>query len=68
MDNWGERGGKKDTPLPKVCDTYSTITKLSTVLLYVKKTTKHMNRVAHSLSSPDISIFSSEISKFSQKV
>ena len=58
---WG--GGQKG-PLLKFCHTYPTKMKLETVILYLKKTLKYMNHVTHLLSSANISIFSSEISKF----
>ena len=51
---WGEKKG----PLPKICHTYPTMIKLGTVILYLKKTGKHMSHVAHPLSSADISISS----------
>ena len=60
-DGWG--GGQKSS-LPKFCHTYPTKMKLDTVIPYLKKTLKYMNHVTHLLNSADISIFSSEISKF----
>ena len=58
---WG-RGQKG--PLPKICHTYPTMMELGTVIPYSKKIQKNMNHVIHPLSSADIGIFSSEISKF----
>ena len=50
-------------PLHKICHTYPTIMKLDTVIPYLKRTKKYMNHNTHPLSSPNISIFSSEVSK-----
>ena len=58
------RGDGKKAPLPKICHTYPTKMKLSTVILYPKKIKKYMNHVTRPVSSADISIFSPEISKF----
>ena len=58
-------GGAKKAPPPKIYHTYPTIMKLSTVIPYLKKIQKHMNRVKHPVSSAEISIFSPEIIKFS---
>ena len=57
------RGGGKNTPLPKICHTYPKVMKFGTVITYLKKIKKHMNNVTNPLSSADISIFSPEISK-----
>ena len=46
--------------LNPIQDAYATMTKLSTVVSYLKKIPKNKNHVTH----PDISIFSPEISKF----
>ena len=56
-------GGQK-VPLPKICHTYPTMTKLGTVIAYLKKIQKYMDHVTQPLTSADISIFSPEISKF----
>ena len=34
---WGGGGGGKNVPLPKICHTYPTITKLGPVIPYLKK-------------------------------
>ena len=47
--------GAKRLPLPKISHTYPTMTKLGTAIPYLKDTT---------FSSPDISMFSPENSKF----
>ena len=64
MDDGG-RGGQKALPLPKICHTYPTMRKLDTVIPYLKKiqSKKYMNHMTHFLSSADIRIFSSKISK-----
>ena len=36
---WGREGGQKD-PLPKICHTNSTMMRLGTVILYLKKNQK----------------------------
>ena len=60
---WAAQGwrdeGAKDPHFPKICYTYPTVIKLGTVTLCLKKIKKYIyiNRVAHSLSSADISIF-----------
>ena len=60
---WGEGGGGHKGPIPKFCHTYLRMTKLDTVIPYLKKIQKiYLNHVTHFLSSTDISIFSSEIS------
>ena len=51
-------------PLPKICHAYPTMMKFGTVIPYQRKIQKPTNHVIHSLSSPDISIFSPKISKF----
>ena len=62
---WGcSRMGAKTPPLPKICHTYPTMMKLSTVMLYQGRLKKYMIHVTHPLSCADISLFSSEISKF----
>ena len=38
-DGWGG-GGAKRFPLPKICHTYAKITKLDTVIAYLKKIKK----------------------------
>ena len=37
---WWRGGGGQKGPLPKICHTYPTMTKLSTTILHVKKTQK----------------------------
>ena len=37
---WGEWGGDKKAPLPKICHTYPTMMKLGTVIPYPKKIQK----------------------------
>ena len=56
-------GGKKHPSLPKICHTYPTMMKLSTVIPYLKKIQKIYKSHETSLSSANISIFSPEISK-----
>ena len=56
-------GGQK-VPLLKICDTYSTMVKLGTVIPYLEKIQKIYEHVTHPSSSADISIFSPEISNF----
>ena len=57
-------GGPK-SPLPKICDTYSTMMKLGTVIPYLKKIPKvYESRDTPLESSLDINNFSPEISKF----
>ena len=57
-------GGPK-SPLPKICDTYSTMMKLGTVIPYLKKIPKvYEPRDTPLESSLDINNFSPEISKF----
>ena len=51
---WGEA---KRAPVPKICHTYPTMIKFSTVIPYLKKIQKIYN-------SRDISVFSPEITKF----
>ena len=51
---WGEA---KRAPVPKICHTYPTMKKFSTVIPYLKKIQKIYK-------SRDISVFSPEISKF----
>ena len=58
------RWGCKKATFPKICHTYPTMMKLSTVTPYLNKIQKYMNYVTHPLISADISIFSPEISKF----
>ena len=60
-DGWG---GRQKFPLPKICHTYPAKMKLDTVIPYLKEVLKYMDHVTDVLSSADISIFSSEISKF----
>ena len=50
-------GGAKRALLPNICHTYPTVMKLGTVIV-------HVNHVTNPFISADISIFSSEISKF----
>ena len=59
-------GGAKRSPLPKIGHTYPAMMKLGMVIPYLtlRSFKKYMNHVTNSLSSADISIFSSEISKF----
>ena len=58
-------GGKQKGPFLKIGHTYPTMIKLGTVIAYLKKIQKiYTNDVTHLLSSADISIFSSKISKF----
>ena len=57
-------GGSKKAPLPKICHTYPTMMKLGTVISYLKKIQKYMNHVTHHLRFADISIFSTDVSKF----
>ena len=49
-------GGNKRPPLPKICHTHPTTTKLGAVIPYLKKF-ECMNHVTHSLSSADVHIF-----------
>ena len=56
---WGR--GVKNVPLPKICHTYPTMMKLSTVIPYLKKI---QNIYESRDTPPDFSIFSEEISKF----
>ena len=57
--------GQKGPLFPEICHTYPTMMKRGTVIYYLKKTQNiYMNFVTHSLGSADISIFSSEFSKF----
>ena len=56
--------GKKAFPLSKICHTYPTMMKLSTVLPDLRRIQKYMNHMTHPLSSAEISIFSLKISKF----
>ena len=55
-------GGQKGPS--RICNTYPTMMKLVTFIRYLKKIQKYMNHVTHPLTSADISILSSEISKF----
>ena len=55
--------GWQKVPHSKVYHTYPTMMKLGSYILS-KEEPKNMNRVAHPLSSLDISNFSPEISKF----
>ena len=68
MDPFGAGNGYggvgKKAPLPKIFHTYLIVMKLGTFIPCWKKTKKYLNHVTHSLSWADISIFSSEISKF----
>ena len=58
-------GGAKRPPIPKICYTYPTVMKLVTVINYLKKIQKiYESRVTRPLTSADITIFSTEISKF----
>ena len=59
-DRWGP---KKATPSLKSV-TYLRMKKLDTVISYLKKIQKYLNHVTHSLRSPNICIFTSEIRKF----
>ena len=57
--------GRKGPLFPKICHTYPAMMKRGTVIYYLKKTQNiYMNLVTHRLGSADISIFSSEFSKF----
>ena len=56
--------GAKRLSLPKICHTFPRMIWNLTVIPYLKKKKKNMNHVTHTLSSADISIFSSESSKF----
>ena len=60
----GGGGGGTKSPLPKICHTYPKMIKLGTVIAYLKKIHKYMDRVTEHLTSADISIFSPKISKF----
>ena len=40
----GGEGGQKAPPLPKICHTYPTMMKLSTIILYLKKIKKYESR------------------------
>ena len=60
----GFRGTKKSHPLFKIYHTYATIMKLWHICNLPKEDPKNINHVTHPVSSADISIFSSEISKF----
>ena len=52
-------------PLPKICHTYLTVMKLSTVIyILCKEDPKNMNHVTHPLSSADISIFHQKTANF----
>ena len=51
-------------PLPKICQTYTAIMKLDTLITYLKKIKKSINHMTHLLISGDISIFLSEIRNF----
>ena len=46
-------GRSKRLTLPKICHTYPAMMKLGTVVPYLKKVPKNMNRVTHPLSSAD---------------
>ena len=62
---WGGGGCCKKHPLlPKIFHTYHTMTKLGTVIPYLKKTQKYMHHVTHPLSSADISIFHQKSANF----
>ena len=50
--------------LSKICPTYPTMMKPSTVIPHLKKIQKYINHVTHFLSITDIIIFSPEISNF----
>ena len=56
---WGQKGR-----LPKICHTYFTMMKLTTVIPSLNKIQKHINHVTHPLSPAEISNFSPEISNF----
>ena len=59
------RMGEGKKPLfPKICPTYPPMMKLGTIILHLKKIRIHINDVAHSLSSADISIFSRKSTTF----
>ena len=60
---YSRMGGKKD-PHPKICQTYSIMIKLGTVIPYLKKTQKICEPRDTPIEFCWISIFSSEISKF----
>ena len=51
----------KKATLPNICHTCPVMIKFGTIIPYLKRSKKHMNHVAHPLSSADISIFSPEI-------
>ena len=57
---WGDQ---KDL-LPKTCQTYPTMLKLSTVIAYLKNIQINISHITHHLSSADIGIYSLEISNF----
>ena len=57
--------GEQKIPIPKVCHTYLSMMKLSTVIPYLKKIQKmYINQVTYTFSSAGISIFSLEINNF----
>ena len=61
----GEGGeGKKLPPRPKICDTYSTIMKLGTVIPYLEKIYEYMNLVTHLFVLLTSALILQEISKF----
>ena len=49
---WGQKGR-----LPKICHTYFTMMKLTTVIPSLNKIQKHIIHVTHPLSPAEISIF-----------
>ena len=59
---WGEA---KRPLLLKICHTHPAITKLGTVIPYLKKTQNYVNHVTHHLGSADISIFYQKSANFS---
>ena len=64
VHGWGGGGGQKGLPLPKICDTFPVIMKVGTVIPYLRRYKKYLNRVTHRLSFADTSLFSPEITKF----
>ena len=54
-------GGRKKTPLPKICHRYPTMMKPGILYLTQGRSKKYMNHVTHPLSSAGISIFSTAL-------
>ena len=57
-------GGAKLATFNKLSQTCPTMTRLGTVIPYIKKTYKYMNHVTNNLRSGGTSIFLTEISNF----